>query len=794
MKPFAPFIALTVAAGVVLTGCAAAPIIDHSLAQAKVKAAGFTDEDIAQIEGGQYTPLIVRLKAKGYPNLTPIQLKFLCNSLIRADVGEEAELCLDQAVKAGAMTAETVREKRALILLQRGEYELAESLSAGVKTRSAQYIHALAAVAIEDSNGVASGPGRAEALKLAKQWQSDPEPTWAYLSANLFIAAKDYRAAEDMLFHSEALLSERYSLVPKKTMGMKAEVEPFRLDPFDEFRFGVTEISVIAPGANALVDISIAKVLIAKQDYAGAEKHLAAVSSAPDTANQLNLSWMVYALLGDTKAKQGRTDEGLAYYKRSADVIERLRGSIGSEGGRIGFLRDKQYVYRAVVDYSLKAGLTDQAIDYSERGKSRALADLVNSRSKVIFNSQPQVATVVASLSENEAYARMAMGDGNSAEVIRYQDSATKEKQTLQALSPKVSGLISPAPVTVASVRADLKPNEAVLLYSRTNDGYALFFVSKARVKQYPLNSTAVEAGTSEFIDLFSDIGQKNATDDGATIKTVLTRGADVSSRLYDSLIAPAAADIKGMDLIIVPTGDLFYVPFGGLKGPDGYLIETHAVAVIPNLTILRSLKAQGKARKARSLVLGDPTLAFANAVALPNAKAEATDVAGILKTTPLLNAAASEASFKQQAPGTDLIHLAAHATYNSKVPLESAVLLAASGSEDGLLTAEELYGVQLNAYLVVLSACETARSKVMTGDEVMGLIRGFMFAGADNIIGSLWQVEDTSTRELMGYFYQELARGATPAAALRVAQRKMIKTKKSNMFFWAAFQTYGGL
>ena len=126
----------------------------------------------------------------------------------------------------------------------------------------------------------------------------------------------------------------------------------------------------------------------------------------------------------------------------------------------------------------------------------------------------------------------------------------------------------------------------------------------------------------------------------------------------------------------------------------------------------------------------------------------------------------------------------------NTKKPLDSALLLAEDDTNDGKLTVGELYSLRLNADLVTLSACETGLGQINSGDDVVGLTRGFLYAGTSSVVASLWQVDDEATSQLMIQFYSELAQ-KPKSEALRAAQLT-IRKKYPHPFFWSAFYLTG--
>jgi CHAT domain-containing protein len=145
----------------------------------------------------------------------------------------------------------------------------------------------------------------------------------------------------------------------------------------------------------------------------------------------------------------------------------------------------------------------------------------------------------------------------------------------------------------------------------------------------------------------------------------------------------------------------------------------------------------------------------------------------------------------KTRAQDFSHIHVASHGEFSADAPLQSRLKLAKDGSNDGMLSVNEIYGLKLNANLVMLSACETGLGSVSTGDDVVGLTRGFLYAGAQNVVGSLWEVDDDATAELSRLLYAGMKKGLSVARALAEAQEQLLR-KKPHPYFWAAFQNTG--
>ena len=164
--------------------------------------------------------------------------------------------------------------------------------------------------------------------------------------------------------------------------------------------------------------------------------------------------------------------------------------------------------------------------------------------------------------------------------------------------------------------------------------------------------------------------------------------------------------------------------------------------------------------------------------------------IASLLNTQSLTGSLGTKAAIVQKMPSARIIHLATHGIFDDVRGLGSAIALAPSGNDNGLLTAEEILDLKLNAELVVLSACDTGRGRI-TGDGIIGLSRSLISAGVPSVIVSLWSVPDAPTAELMTAFYQNWQKNPDKAQALRQAMLTMMK-QYPNPKDWAAFTLIG--
>jgi CHAT domain-containing protein len=261
--------------------------------------------------------------------------------------------------------------------------------------------------------------------------------------------------------------------------------------------------------------------------------------------------------------------------------------------------------------------------------------------------------------------------------------------------------------------------------------------------------------------------------------------------RLHDLLVGPLRAVLHPYSkLIFVPHGSLHYLPFQALWDGTSFLLERHEISYLPGASMLRYCL------EADPVDAGVLSLGYSYGGRLPYALQEAQTIAEILGDGVLLEEGATLAQLRAAASGCQIIHMATHGEFRPDNALFSGLALA-----DGWLTTLDIFDLQLNASMVTLSACRTGQSVVAEGDELMGLMRAFLSAGAASVVLGLWTVEDRSAAQLMERFYRKLAAGWSKGAALRQAQLQLIAGRNSDddvevayahPYFWAPFFLVG--
>jgi CHAT domain-containing protein len=305
------------------------------------------------------------------------------------------------------------------------------------------------------------------------------------------------------------------------------------------------------------------------------------------------------------------------------------------------------------------------------------------------------------------------------------------------------------------------------------------------------------------------------------------------ASRLSEMLLGPVAKRMAGKRILVVADGALQYLPFAALPVPGGRgepvpMVVEHEIVSLPSASVLAVLRRETKGRKPPGKAVAvladpvfepdDPRLRAAASQALSDSDARRGD----RPSFPRLAATRQEADaiLAMAAKGMTLraidfdasratamspelaqyriVHFATHGVFDNENPGLSGIILSMfderGQARDGFLRLHDIYGLRLPAELVVLSACNTALGKQVRGEGLVGIVRGFMYAGAKRVVASLWKVDDEATGELMSRFYLEMLREhQSPAAALRQAQLALWRQNRWRPpFYWAAFVLQG--
>jgi CHAT domain-containing protein len=501
--------------------------------------------------------------------------------------------------------------------------------------------------------------------------------------------------------------------------------------------------------------------------------------SKPETKSNGEIYWAILLDRGKISQAEGNIKQAIDFYKQSIGVIESQRSTINTEASKIGFVGDKQAVYGRLIALFVEQGQVGEAFDYVERSKSRALVDMLASKKDFAapVGDPEKVKLALAKLDAADLGTRVQDAGAKADTQLTGTRNLQVARDALQSAAPELSSLVTVTSFSSAELGSLVGADETLIEYYY-NGGNLIAFV---------LNRAGLSVTKLDGINLDSQVQALRAA-----IEQTSTEAWQTPSRaLYEKLWKPLEASIPTKNVIIVAHGSLHYLPFSVLKTADSSLLIDHvSMRYLPSASVLKFLHPLSAKKGTQLLVLGNPDLNDTR-LDLKFAESEARLIAGMSKTSRLLvRLDASETNLKKTAGIFSRLHFATHGKFQAGDPLSSGLYLAKDVENDGVLTVGELYSMSLDADLVTLSACETGLGKVSNGDDVIGLTRGFLYAGSRSIVASLWSVDDLATATLMKAFYENLS-SQNKQEALRLAQLKTRKTFP-HPFYWAAFQLTG--
>jgi CHAT domain-containing protein len=252
---------------------------------------------------------------------------------------------------------------------------------------------------------------------------------------------------------------------------------------------------------------------------------------------------------------------------------------------------------------------------------------------------------------------------------------------------------------------------------------------------------------------------------------------------LYTELVAPLRTILGAKHLVFVPHGPLHFLPFHALHDGQAYLCDSFSISYAPSATVFQLCQKKAPSALQNSLILGIPD------ERTPQILSEVNSVFNLLPHPELfVGPQATAEVLRQRGAVSSILHIATHGTYRQDNPMFSSIRLG-----DGHLNLYDLYQIRLPAKLVTLSGCSTGMNFVSAGDELLGLQRGLLCAGATSLLLSLWDVNDESTAALMAAFYREYVTTGDVPGALQAAMRDL-RQQHEHPYFWAPFVAIGKL
>lgn len=503
-------------------------------------------------------------------------------------------------------------------------------------------------------------------------------------------------------------------------------------------------------------------------------------------------------------------------------------------------------------DRAPDAGHLASALAATERARARALLDLLGDAVADVRDgagsdllaaerSAQERVTAKARLLTQALSGRPDAGAEAARRELSEAVAALEDARTaLRTANPRYAALTEPRPLELETLRREILDRDTTLIEYALGDAVSFaWVVTPTSITGHRLPPRAeIEAAARA---AYGHVANSHRRTAAAQARVTL-------SRLSDQILRPLAGRLRTPRLVIVPDGGLHYVPFAALPDPRPSqastprpLIVRSEVITLPSASAAAALRAMTVARRPalKSVAVfadpvlepGDPRLpdgvrpahtagdaapatppndllrsasdaGVARFDRLPSTRQEADAIARAVRRGDVLRATDFDASRANATSGVladyRIVHFATHGLINSRHPELSGLVLSLVGRdgtpEDGFLRLHDIYNLRLAADLVVLSACRTGLGREIAGEGLMGLTRGFMYAGAPRVVATLWDVRDRTTATLMTRFYTGMfEQGLSPAAALRAAQLTLLDDPRAAApFYWAGFTLQG--
>lgn len=550
------------------------------------------------------------------------------------------------------------------------------------------------------------------------------------------------------------------------------------------------------------------------------EEALATATRAAESARRFEQNeelWSALTLAGTAQRRLGRMVDARRSFREAIAVVERLRSDLaGRPVERDRFLATKLSPYHELIALR-SAEAPAEALEIAERARARALGDMMQAGGTLALvgrtaserreEQRLQAALravnrrIIAERTRELPDAqRVATFEGERERLRADYDAFQTELYTRR---PEIRrGRGAATPFSVAEAAALVTPTTAVLEFVVSDESTYAFVLTNTGERP-DVASHRVPISRTRLASLVRSFRSRIAARD-------LLFSGD-ARELHDLLVAPVRHLLAGKaHLIIVPDGPLWETPFQALKDRKGrYLIEAAAISYVPSLTILRDRIRGARPRPSARTVLAmgkanfgttrkPPAQLMSDLAPLPEAERQVkqlTAIYGLTRSRVYTGDNATEERFKLEAPGYGIVHVASHGLFDEASPLYSSIVLSAGASaDDGLLEAWELLDLDLQAELVILSACETGRGRIASGEGVVGTTWALLAAGAHAAVVSQWKVEASSTTQLMTAFHRRLAAEAgSKADHLRGATLEIMRNPRyTHPFYWAPFILVG--
>jgi CHAT domain-containing protein/tetratricopeptide (TPR) repeat protein len=496
-------------------------------------------------------------------------------------------------------------------------------------------------------------------------------------------------------------------------------------------------------------------------------------------------------LTGQALLLRQRGDDlgALQRLEEAAALFETQQAALPGDEFRTAFAADMQATYDALVELALddaRAGQPARLLVSMERQRARALS---LGLAEGAMAPAPSSAREPLHWLARQWEQAVAGGDAERAAAIQARVKAL-EAQSLEThrraeAARPAAGIEPPPPFAVATLQAELDHEQALVEYAWIGQRLAIMVVRRQRLHYAAVDAQGIDAAIEQLRFQIDSLRfgapalRRHAAQMGARVQAHL-------QTLHRRVWAPIAGAVRdAKHVVVVPHRALHYLPWCALHDGEAALLDRHAISLAPSAALWLAAVRRDARPPRRAVVAG------LGGEALPHVRDEVASVAAAFGdgATVLQEGEVTLDALQRAlhaAPGADLLHLACHGQFRADSPYFSSLQLA-----DGTLTLRDASRLALRGARVTLSACETGLSRIAPGDELLGLVRGFLLAGAPSVLATLWTVDDAGTARLMRRYCQSLIDGQAPAQALREAQLGL-REQQSHPYFWAPFALHG--
>jgi hypothetical protein len=456
-------------------------------------------------------------------------------------------------------------------------------------------------------------------------------------------------------------------------------------------------------------------------------------------------------------------------------------------------MRGRNQVYESLVRLALDHGEEPVEVAYSwcERSKSRGLVELLSHHlPSVQARGEQSLLRRVHRLREelNLHYVRSKPETGAHLSTPEFDTVVLKEQELARTLrevaadNPEYVSLQQVNPLSLRAVREFIPKETAFVEYFSTTDEVIAFVITADDAKVFrrlapPSRIRTLQERLAFQLEKFL-LGPEYVK---AHSQQILDGTLRYLQALHSALIQPLAGDLQTPRLTIIPHGTLHFLPFHAFFDGQQYMVDRFEISYAPSASVLRYCMENSEIADAAPLIVG---VADERA---PMVDQEVDVLRGLFPGGRVISGDdATREAFSEAAQKASFIHVATHAIFRQDNPMFSSFKLA-----DGYLTALDLFSMNCQTNLVALSGCQSGLAEVGGGDDLLGLMRGFLYAGARSLLLSLWSVNDQSTAFLMSEFYREWQGGKNRAGALQAAIRT-VRGTYPHPFYWAPFILVG--